>query len=137
MVFLLKRLDMMINCFDPENKHTPQENYDLIISTSNKNQATFSTAFGVPKERIKITGYPRNDVFIKKAHEKIITGNDSIKGIYMPTLRGGFFSKFNLFEKYGFDVTKASNFLEQRNIVLYMKLHLLTFLLTIFLKRSN
>ncbi|MGL5417383.1 MAG: CDP-glycerol glycerophosphotransferase family protein [Clostridium sp.] len=72
------------------------ENYDYIITASSKNKKSFSSAFGVNEEQIKVLGYPSCDyMFNKKTVEKYKSqmikkiGNSYKKIVlYAPTFRG-------------------------------------------------
>jgi len=97
------------------------ENYAMITVTSKENGRTFGSAFLISEDRIKITGFPRNDSLFLSTPKGI--GGNNLKGIYMPTFRGKLDAKFELFEKYGFDFDKINNFLKERDIALYLRLH--------------
>lgn len=67
---------------------------DYTIATSLFTQKLLANAFRIEKEKVLITGFPRNDVFLKN---KKLPSNSSFKGIYMPTFRGGIGSECDLF----------------------------------------
>ena len=94
---------------------------DLLIAASKEDQRHFSSAFAFPVNKIKITGYPRNDVFL--ASEKCVRREGAIKGIYVPTFRGKENSSFDFFEQFGFDVPFVDQRLGELNAQLYLKLH--------------
>jgi CDP-glycerol glycerophosphotransferase len=104
-------------------KFFPFVNYvhkpSMILALGEETQNIFSKAFRTPKEKVKITGYPRYDVLI--ANKNRIDNNKRV--IYMPTFRGSVNSKFDLFLQYGFDVEKIDFFLQERDIFLDIKLH--------------
>ena len=95
---------------------------DLLIAASTEDQNNFSTAFNYPLEKIKITGYPRNDVIFRA---ESIPVNKSLlkKGIYVPTFRGKEGSSFDFFDQFGFDVEVVDRSLSELNTQLYLKLH--------------
>ena len=96
-----------------------KERFDLIITTSFEFQAIAGKAFDLPIEKIKITGYPRDDVFYhtpKKQKKKK-------KIIYLPTLRKAIGSEIDMFFQYGFDAEQISRILEMNNAELSIKLH--------------
>lgn len=97
------------------------ERYDMVISTGELCSASFSTAFNIPLERIKATGFPRNDVFLKEGKSKEI--NSLYKVIYMPTFRGGAGEQFDLFESFGFDASTVESTLSKNNIELWIRTH--------------
>jgi CDP-glycerol glycerophosphotransferase (TagB/SpsB family) len=59
--------------------------FDMVIATSPETQRQFSSAFRLPKEKVPITGYPRNDIFFEK---KSLSDDKPGKIIYAPTHRG-------------------------------------------------
>ncbi len=95
-----------------------KENFDLLIVTSAEFQKIAEQAFMIPNEKIKITGYPRNDVFFRTK-----TRHNKKKIIYLPTLRKSIGSEVDLFSKYAFDADKMSEMLKNSNSELYIKLH--------------
>jgi len=91
----------------------------MMIAPGEETQRIFAKAFRLPKERVKVTGYPRNDILITN---KSRTPTQK-RLIYMPTFRGDAGSGFDLFLSYGFDVEKMDAFLEKHDIYLDIKLH--------------
>ncbi|MEN8123382.1 MAG: CDP-glycerol glycerophosphotransferase family protein, partial [Bacteroidota bacterium] len=96
--------------------------FDMMIASSQEDRDNFSSAFQLGKHKIKITGYPRNDEIIASANRKSDTGTAK-KILYVPTFRGVEKSDFNLFDKYHFDSQSINEFLKERKIFLYIKLH--------------
>ncbi len=94
------------------------ERFDLLITTSFEFQDIAAKAFNMSKEKIRITGYPRNDVFFGASQKQ--TKN---KIIYLPTLRKTIGSEIDMFFKFGFDAKKISKMLNKHNAELYLKLH--------------
>lgn len=95
------------------------ENYNLITASDDYCANCFSSAFNEPLEKIIKTGFPRNDVFLKKN----ICSEGVIKAIYMPTFRGNVGDDFDLFTKYGFDAELVDNKLHKNNVHLYIRTH--------------
>lgn len=93
---------------------------DYLIATSEETQKTLSKAFRLPKERTLISGFPRNDIFLKPLSKPKY---DTYKCIYMPTFRGGMGSECDLFAQYGFDVKMLNKKLTKHNIELVLRMH--------------
>jgi CDP-glycerol glycerophosphotransferase (TagB/SpsB family) len=93
---------------------------DYLIATSEETQKTLSKAFRIPKERTIISGFPRNDIFLKPLSKPKY---DTYKCIYMPTFRGGMGSECDLFAQYGFDVKTINKKLIKNNIELVLRMH--------------
>ena len=93
---------------------------DYLLATSEETQKILSKAFRVPKERTIITGFPRNDVFLKPLTK---AKNSIYKCIYMPTFRGGIGSECDLFTQYGFNVKAIDEALLKHNIALVLRMH--------------
>lgn len=102
---------------------SPFKKYALITATSEENKQRFQSSFDAHDDTIKITGFPRNDALFSFNKQFIKKEKNQKIGIYLPTFRGGFSSEFDLFEKYNFNIEKLENFLKDRNILLYIKLH--------------
>jgi CDP-glycerol glycerophosphotransferase len=94
----------------------------LILALSKETKDIFSKAFRVDKNIVKITGYPRSDILLKKISFELDM-NKKQKIIYMPTFRGSVDSNFDLFLQFGFDVHKLDTFLGRKNMSLDIKLH--------------
>ena len=97
-----------------------EENYALFIATSEETKKIFSHAFKIDIEKVKVTGYPRNDTLLLK--NQSIKGN-VIKIIYLPTFRKDRGEEIDLFEPYGFNVEKMDPILKELNAEIYIKLH--------------
>lgn len=99
--------------------------YDLVTTANIKNVEIHSLKmrFNIPKEKIKITGQPRTDVFFnKKKYEKINLGKKEGKIVlYLPTWRK---YKHDLFDKkYFFNLNKINAFFKKNNTYLIIKVH--------------
>ena len=94
----------------------------LILALSKETQDIFSQAFRTSKEKVVITGYPRNDILLQSVFVKQKESQRK-KVIYMPTFRGSINSDFDLFLQYGFDVDKLDAFLSKENMQMDIKLH--------------
>lgn len=102
--------------------------YDLVISSSPIVSERFATAFGVRKERILLTGYPRNDVILSgntprvDAFEELRTRWNADKVVfYAPTFRGQRGDGRDLF--CGLDMQKLKKSLISHNAAFFIKLH--------------
>lgn len=93
---------------------------DYLLATSKETQAILSNAFRIPKSRTLITGFPRNDVFLRQIAKP---KNDSYKCIYMPTFRGGIGTECDLFDEFGFNVHQIDAKLKINNIKLVLRMH--------------
>ncbi|SEL70785.1 CDP-glycerol glycerophosphotransferase [Colwellia chukchiensis] len=93
---------------------------DYLLATSVETQNTLANAFRLPKERTLITGFPRNDVFLKPY---VKATKSAFKCIYMPTFRGGIGSECDLFAQYGFNVQVIDHELLKNNIELVLRMH--------------
>tara|TARA_R110000787_G_scaffold98566_2_gene202560 strand:- start:23 stop:1216 length:1194 start_codon:yes stop_codon:yes gene_type:complete len=104
------------------DKLSPYNNIrnDYLLATSEETQQTLSKAFRLPIERTIITGFPRNDVFLKPT---IKSNGQVYKCIYMPTFRGGKGSECDLFAQYGFDAKVIDQALIKNNIELVLRMH--------------
>jgi CDP-glycerol glycerophosphotransferase len=101
---------------------------DYLLATSEETQNMLSKAFRLPKERTLITGFPRNDIFLKPPSTSTLTPaskpTDTIyKCIYMPTFRRGIGSECDLFSQYGFDFQKMEEVFIENNIQLTLRMH--------------
>ncbi|MHB8058199.1 MAG: CDP-glycerol glycerophosphotransferase family protein [Desulfuromonadaceae bacterium] len=100
---------------------------DLILAAGKEDSNKFQTAFNTKKERIIITGYPRNDMFFKTTATKnyfdINNSKDLKHIIYMPTFRGAIGSEFPLLAKSGFNYHIYDKMFQQAGIILEIKLH--------------
>jgi CDP-glycerol glycerophosphotransferase (TagB/SpsB family) len=111
-------------------------NYELIISTSQFYNVIANSCFGANISKYYITGLPRNDLLLKNDSvnrlEKIINCDLKDKKIifYVPTFRMGFADRIegimknhNVFGFNEFDYSKFYKYLENTNIIFFMKLH--------------
>ncbi len=101
--------------------------FDMFIACSKEDQKNFSSAFNLEIEKIKITGYPRNDQLINdrliNAKKNIEPSEKPLNVLYVPTFRGVEKSNFDLFEKYKFNFNRMDRFLKNRKMILFIKLH--------------
>jgi CDP-glycerol glycerophosphotransferase len=96
-----------------------QDKFSLVIASSKSDQINMASAFNIDVSHVKITGYPRNDIFARK----LKTQERRYKILYGPTLRNNINSEINLFDDFGFDKEKIINFLEGNKIYLDIKMH--------------
>lgn len=104
-----------------------------VLATSDMMGDIFSSAFRIPREHVLVDGYPRNDVLfsdypvkqvLTEQEEKQIAQMKEMKRrgmyliVYLPTFRNSetlFFDVMN--------VKKFNQFLSERNLMFYTKLH--------------
>ncbi len=99
-----------------------KETYHLITTTSRHLIPIFASAFRHPREKIVVTGYPRNDaLFHPTTPLSLPPGERAI--IYMPTFRGGMGTETDLFTPYGFSLSQAETLLEKWRAHLFLRLH--------------
>jgi CDP-glycerol glycerophosphotransferase (TagB/SpsB family) len=107
--------------------------YDVLAVASEEAKEKVSSAFRDSKNRLYVTGYPRNDALFDTPW---LTSNqcgylDNIKKqvsfkyviAYLPTFRQAGRGKADLFAKYGFDVSEAQQMLESLNAIFIAKPH--------------
>lgn len=77
---------------------------------------------GLPRNKILITGFPRNDeLFNQNSIIPNILRNDSFKILYAPTWRKD--ADVRLFPIEDFNLTDFNVFLRENNIIIYIRLH--------------
>ena len=111
----------------PELSYNP----DYVINTSEFFSPFFSSAFKLPKEKILLTGYPRNDALFSNDEEPLIKDinirfDNPRKIIYLPTWRDSLYNKgmsFNPFNSYDFDLSLFMTILEETNSIFLNKGH--------------
>ena len=91
----------------------------MVIALSYETQKIFTQAFRIETHKVKITGYPRNDILFLKSN----LVNNKKKIIYMPTFRGKVAESPDILSLFDFDVEKMDTFLEEKNLILDIKLH--------------
>jgi CDP-glycerol glycerophosphotransferase (TagB/SpsB family) len=91
---------------------------DLVFSATPLNQDAFIKNFKVTKDRIKVTGQPRNDWLLSRP--KSSPGRRKIW--YVPTFRE-FDMSYDFFESNGFKPEELNEFLKANNAELILKLH--------------
>lgn len=94
-----------------------KEDISILTAASYEVKEKYITAFGIDPERIKITGYPRNDGIysLKKIHK-----DDNKKGVYLPTFRKEY--NYSIFQN-NFNFKKVENSLKKLGVHLYIQLH--------------
>jgi CDP-glycerol glycerophosphotransferase (TagB/SpsB family) len=106
-----------------------QKKWNAIISTSPVVSRRFASAYGVDDSRIKVTGYPRNDVLLS-VNPPLVPIIQQLKHIwdaqsiicYVPTHRGeGRNAMDGLF--LDLDLSALEDCLERNNAVMLMKMH--------------
>lgn len=109
------------------------EHYDIVIATSEEARENMSLVFNMDKEKIVVTGYPRNDALLDASW---LTSNkcdylENIRSkvdfrcivVYLPTHRGEGKKKEDLFEKYDFKIDILQQMLEKLNAIFIIKAH--------------
>lgn len=110
------KIGRFFDFLSPYEKHRN----NFLLATSIETQNILSKAFRLPKNRTLITGFPRNDIFLKTS----IYDRDTLyKCIYMPTFRGGVGTECDLFSSYAFDFSKVEALLIENNIELTLRMH--------------
>lgn len=107
-----------------------KDKFRYVISPSLESVRPFASAFKVPEEDVLVTGYPRNDVLLRKpgARPAIINslGSDGPPEkviLYAPTFRDSNMSSLQIFES--FDTDKMNELLDTHGAILVIKAHLL------------
>lgn len=97
------------------------ERIDMMIALGSLDKEIYAKAFDISIEKIKITGFPRNDEFFKR---KLKQNSDFHKRIiYMPTFRGGVDGIFHLMDIDKFDYIGYNEILKKNNLYLDIRLH--------------
>lgn len=92
-----------------------------VLSTGGNVSKIFQSAFDEPPEKMLNSGFPRNDVFFIKSKKKI---EDEYNVLYMPTLRSGYDTTFNLLdERYNFNLAAVDEFLREKDVKLTLRIH--------------
>lgn len=91
------------------------EHYHFIFSSSEQDKFNFINAFN--NKNVIVAGYPRNDILYPNLN------NNLTNIVYLPTFRDKINSKIDLFSDYQFDFYKWSNFLSDKGMKLYIKMH--------------
>lgn len=131
----------LIGFFDSASSTTDFQNLkvittqtDLLSATSQFAQLTLSGQFSLDPRKVKITGYPRNDLMLNcdaiNELSKItnIDLENSHLFLYLPTMRKGLknegkqFSE-NIFNYDDYDLKKLDCFLNKTNSYIFVKLH--------------
>lgn len=107
---------------------------DIVTATSRFSQLTLSGQFSLDPRKVKITGYPRNDIMLNadaKNELKKITDIDidnSKLFLYLPTMRKGLKDEGqqfdnNIFNYSDYNIEALESFLEQNNAYIFVKMH--------------
>jgi len=107
--------------------------YDVLTAGSEEAKKKLGSAFRESKNRLQITGYPRNDALFDTdwlAHRRCDYIDNVKKQVrpeyvitYLPTHRQFGKKRVDLFAKYGFQVSEAQQMLESLNAVFIVKAH--------------
>lgn len=107
---------------------------DVITCTSKFSQLTISGMFSCDPNKVKITGFPRNDILFhsegRKNLEKLTGLNleNASLFLYLPTMRKGLKNEGvafedNIFNYSDYDLEKFNNYLKQKNAYIFVKMH--------------
>lgn len=120
-------INKLISLIFPYDRRKEFNKNNMYISTSDEVKNKLSSAFRVPKQNVKITGYPRNDFSDSSAEtpikQRILKLKDEGKkiGIYMPTHRkSGQHNSTNLLVG---NIEYINSLLKNINTVLLVKVH--------------
>ncbi len=95
--------------------------YDIVFTASAKNIGVFSDRFNIPRDRIIVTGQPRNDRLFRGRRQAFLEGLvDTRKVLYVPTWRPW---AWNPFRGSGFDLGRLESCLKKHDAVLLMAKH--------------
>lgn len=98
-----------------------QTNVSYSIATSECFKDFIAKHIGISQKKVIINGLPRFDPLYRNDF-KHITGNDnSIRILYAPTWRH--YSRVKLFPFNDFNFTDLEEYLEERNIIIYLRMH--------------
>lgn len=89
----------------------------FFLSTSDFDRYMWCTMYGLNPKKVPITGYPRNDALLKN---KTKAGRKVRKVLYAPTYKKGL---KGLFPFSDFEVGKLNDFLVEKNLEMYIRLH--------------
>ena len=127
----LKKIGLLENNFNKLKRtyfrRVFSNNYSIIITTSEKLVDLMARSFGVPAEKIKVLGQPRNDLLTQTINEAWVKNNipniqESNKLLlYAPTYRE--FKKTKLFPFRDFNIKSLNEFLEEEKIIIFIRLH--------------
>lgn len=115
---------------------------DFTVATSELTKKAFAESFGVPEERVLISGYPRNDIMLRAKKDRNIlksrlNGNLSAYSkiiMWLPTFRTDTANNLtngkpvdNPFQIEGFNTTEFNSYLAEQNVLCIVKPHPLDF----------
>ena len=96
-----------------------RDRYDIVVAASDYDAEIFAKAFRVERNRVKITGYPRNDALVASR----LNSGCQKNVIYLPTFRGLPGSGFDVFLQFGFNAERIDFVLKSLDIELHIKMH--------------
>lgn len=103
-------------------------NYSYIITTSKNLINIMAKSFDVKKEKVEVLGQPRNDLLFERNNRNQILNNLYIELphynktiLYAPTFRE--YGNTKLFPFEDFDINELNNFLYEKKIILFIRLH--------------
>ena len=93
-----------------------------MLAASDSVAEQFRRVFELSEHNLWISGYPKNDNWLKKTREQ--ADSDIRHVIYMPTWRAGdFLDDSELFTSHGFDAKRLNKFCADNRIEFHFKLH--------------
>ena len=98
--------------------------FDLFPAPSKKTQDIFISAFQLPRKKIPISGYPRNDIFFQTNQSAKLVSKKHIQILYAPTHRGeGKGGNVKEILPKLEDLKSLNEMLKRNNAILYLRLH--------------
>jgi len=130
----IKKIELLMEEVDSAKQRLLEQNsklYDLLIASSEKDRQTNARAFGVPLEKVRVTGLPRYD-FLKKAENEgpLLAEEEKrileIKGsrrliLFAPTFREKTRSFFLQFTEDEWEI--LARFAEERDLLIGLRPH--------------
>lgn len=120
-------LDKKFTSKKKRNFYKETRKYNIIISSSDIDRYSMVSCFGVPIDRVKVTGLPRNDILFSCINEKVNSLNNKYDFLnkkiilYAPTFRD--FSKVKFFPFYDFNLKELDLFLKEEDAYLLLRGH--------------
>jgi CDP-glycerol glycerophosphotransferase (TagB/SpsB family) len=109
--------------------HLFNKSYSLFTTSSDKERRSIMRCWGLGKDKVVVTGYPRNDILFRKDNKiikKLRLSNYKKIVLYAPTWREEGVARFFPFKR--FDIFEFNRFLKKKNILLVLRGHLADFM---------
>lgn len=116
-----KLFHLLLNFIDKISHYNFPE-IELVLVASKPLAKQTADFFGVNLDKVKVLGYPRNDVFFKKSKKNILRRYKGFKKyiLFAPTYRGGNDDLRFFTDKF---LSKLDNYLKKNNYLFIIKLH--------------